>query len=181
MFELLNELALAFLERFVLPHASGATFPALGYTIFPDTMEADLSEVANLDKHLLHSFIQGATFRERRLDKVIDYRPAGVRIRQFLALRGPNESPEDLDEGCTEGLFNVLFFILTEVIELAHTRAIDAQGELRLRPDEACYFLPRYFRGAILTDSALFSRLRYSRFFWTGQWTRAWSESSDLE
>ncbi|PHH84742.1 hypothetical protein CDD83_1464 [Cordyceps sp. RAO-2017] len=155
-YELLNELAMSFVERFVLPHRMHSAPSTAGPALFPHHDDAD-----HLDSHCIDHF----NAPHARPIPGLDLPSVSARIRAFLARRA-GDVPVSLDQDSLTGIARVVAFLMTETLELADKLAFgrdDSDG------GEACCIVPSHVRMAVYHDADLLAVLRYSAVFWAGR------------
>jgi hypothetical protein len=144
-FDLINELALSFLEKTFL--RSRAVLAA-AETLFPHR-----GEHKHLDDFCYRYFTQP------HADPIPHFDAAYVciRIRSFLASR---DSSVVFSDEYIEGICGVVAYLLTEVVEQASNRTSN---------DSRYDILPCDVRLVVLSDQQLLDRLQFSKSFWEGR------------
>ncbi|KAF5671983.1 hypothetical protein FCIRC_8556 [Fusarium circinatum] len=121
LFDLVNEMALSYLEHFVLPHLGSENVAEMGKTLFPD-YEKD-SQPLSLDVASYRHFTQP----DQSLIPEFDIFLVTVRVREFLESHSQDTSRVFRGDAI-QGICRVLGYILTEIFELANNVAFGATG-----------------------------------------------------
>ncbi|KAF5231751.1 hypothetical protein FANTH_13273 [Fusarium anthophilum] len=121
LFDLVNEMALSYLEHFVLPHLGSENVAEMGKTLFPD-YEKD-SQPISLDVASYRHFTQP----DQSLIPDFDIIYVTVRVREFLESHSQDKSRISRDVAI-RGICRVLGYMLTEIFELANNVAFGATG-----------------------------------------------------
>lgn len=152
LFNLVNEMALSYLEHFILPHLGGDRMADMAKTLFPD-YERD-SRPISLDVASYRYFAQPD------LNPISDFDMSrvSVRLRQFLDSRSQDKSTVFRDNAIG-GICRVLGYIFTEILELANNVACDFQHNK---------ILPCHVRRAVLLDEDLPRLMCFSKVLWEG-------------
>lgn len=151
VYNLLNELALSYLERFVIPCTSHVTFEAVAEALFPTHVDSEQKE---LDFHLYSYFTQQPAEPIPNFD--VDF--VGARIRDFLRSRA-RDRPAALDE-LIAGTCRAVAFLVSEVLELSSQFAL---GSWRSG------ITPHDIRWCVYSDPEIRRVLMYSTVFWKGR------------
>lgn len=143
--DLINELALSFLERTFL---HGRTVPAAPETLFPGHEEP---------RHFDSSCY--CHFTQPRAEPTPNFDSASVctRIQSFLASRG---TAMVFTDEYIAGICGVTTYLLTEVVSDAGRHARDVCRS---------YILPCDVRCAVINDNQLRARLQFLKSFWEGR------------
>ncbi|KAF5691276.1 hypothetical protein FDENT_3510 [Fusarium denticulatum] len=136
LFDLVNEMALSYLEHFVLPHLRGENVAEMAKTLFPD-YEKD-SQPISLDVASYRYFAQP----DQDLISDFDLSQVSVRLREFLESHSKYKSRVFGDD-TSRGMCRVLSYILTEVFEMANNVSVDCEHNK---------ILPCHVRQAVLLD-----------------------------
>ncbi|KAM6523005.1 hypothetical protein FALCPG4_012610 [Fusarium falciforme] len=151
--DLVNELALSYLEHTIVPHMSkDDDLLTVAKCLFP-AHEVD-GRKNTLPRVLSERFIQSNQQPVEGLDGVSCER----HIYNFLTKRRENTSAGVNDNFCA-GVFRVLVYLVSEVLEIAWNYA---------RTTYCSRILPCDIRLAVYNDPELRSELGLSRLFWTG-------------
>ncbi|KAJ5082780.1 hypothetical protein N7532_011823 [Penicillium argentinense] len=143
--DLINELALSFLERTFL---RSRTVPAAAETLFPHRGESQ-----HLDNFSYRHFTQP------HADPIPNFDSASVcsRIQSFLASRDPSVV---FGGEYIAGISGVMAYLLAEVVCAASNHASDVFRD---------YILPCDVRCVVISDQQLRDRLQFSKSFWEGR------------
>ena len=163
--DLLSELAMAYLERFILPHcscgtlemAAAAFFPTYSNSVYPRNM------IYYLHRYFTNTSTDPPVMCGYESDAV------DSRIRDFLVSRCDTSNNADnsrtyssmaLDQKSISGLNRMLTYIITELMELGQNAARDS-GRDRMVPYD--------FRISTFNDRELLDILQYSKVYWEGR------------
>ncbi|KAF5622325.1 hypothetical protein F52700_10588 [Fusarium sp. NRRL 52700] len=123
LFDLVNEIALSYLEHFVLPHLGGENVAEMAKTLFPE-YERD-SQPISLDVASYRHFTQP----DQSLIPDFDMSHVSVRLREFLQSRRQDKSRVFRDDA-VRGMCRVLGYVFTELIIVGATGYVGS-GVLR--------------------------------------------------
>ncbi|KAM5350108.1 hypothetical protein ACJ41O_006613 [Fusarium nematophilum] len=160
--DLLNELVMSYLDRFLLPLRSHGTPAELGPLWFPKHNDT-VRDRMHMDGLLLKKF-------NEPLAKPIpgfDAPSVSARIERFLARRAEDQAVA-FDKDCMAGVTGVVVFISKEILDIASSHAIGREDSMRDK-DEKCVIIPHSIRVGVYYDEELLSMLRYSAVYWTGR------------
>ncbi|KAI1063459.1 hypothetical protein LB506_012745 [Fusarium annulatum] len=152
LFNLVNEMALSYLEHFILPHLGGDSMADMAKTLFPDygrnsrPISLDVASYRHLTQPDLNPISD------------FDLSHVSVRLRQFLESRSQDKSRVFKDD-TIRGICRVLGYIFTEILELANNVARDLQHNK---------ILPCHVRQAVLLDEEILRSMCFSKALWEG-------------
>ncbi|PCD30357.1 hypothetical protein AU210_010039 [Fusarium oxysporum f. sp. radicis-cucumerinum] len=152
LLDLVNEMALSYLEHFVLPHLGGENVAEMAKTLFPDYEKN--SRPISLDVASHRHFTQPD--QSPILD--FDMSHVSVRLREFLESRS-QDKPRVFRDDAVKGICRVLGYILTEVFELANDVASNCEHNK---------ILPCDVRQAVLLDEDILRLVCFSKILWGG-------------
>ncbi|KAF5589025.1 uncharacterized protein FSUBG_11276 [Fusarium subglutinans] len=150
LFDLVNEMALSYLEHFVLPHLGSENVAEMGKTLFPD-YEKD-SQPLSLDVASYRHFTQP----DQSLIPEFDIFYVTVRVREFLESHSQAKSRIFRDVA-VRGICRVLGYMLTEIFELANNVACDCGHDK---------ILPCHVRQAVLLDEDILRLVSFTKILW---------------
>ncbi|KAK5655707.1 hypothetical protein OQA88_5640 [Cercophora sp. LCS_1] len=151
LYDLLNEMALSYLQRKVVPLMGNLDLDAAGEVLFPP---ASRSGPDSGDGYYYPSFMK----RDAKQIPGFNYVSVGGRIKSFLS-RFESESVV-FNEECIAGIVRVLARFFAEALDEANIRA---------RSSERNRIVPSDVRCAVYFHQELLSCLQYSRVFWEGR------------
>ncbi|KAJ6256561.1 hypothetical protein Dda_8424 [Drechslerella dactyloides] len=149
--DLLNELALSYLDRFVVPLSS--TGQSAAEILFPERAEDD---DRCLDVHAYQHFTQP------HAEPIPNFNSAsvGVRIKDFLNSRSESNLSPLADDNSITGICRVLAYMTSEALQLGNNATRDSR---RSR------MVPYDIRVGVYNNRDLFHAFKYSRVFWKGR------------
>ncbi|KAF4414327.1 hypothetical protein F53441_14737 [Fusarium austroafricanum] len=152
LFHLLNEMALSYIEHFVLPHLEGDNIASIAENLFPDYNRA--GRPISLDVGSYLHFTQP----DKSPIPNFDMPYLSTRVREFLESRCKNKS-KTFEDNVVNGVSRVLAYIFAEVFDLADNAASDEQRNK---------ILPCDVRLVVLHDEEILHLVSFSRVFWEG-------------
>lgn len=161
IYDLLNEMAMSYLERSILPHNSDILTPALADILFPNHEDDGSGGVYNRRRHIDYYLYPCLTQpREQPLSEAVDLDAMTARVKVFLrSLTGDDALL--LSDECLLGVSAVVVHLLTEVLDLSDGMA---------RECERYGMVPANMRSAVYDCSQdLKNAFQYSKVFWKGR------------
>ncbi|KAF5556096.1 hypothetical protein FNAPI_5887 [Fusarium napiforme] len=151
LFDIVNEMALSYLEHSILPHLVDDDVKEMAKTLFPDYEKE--SRPISLD---VASYLH---FTQPDQDPIphFDMCHVCVLIRQFLESRS-QDKPMVFRDDAIKGICRALGYILTEVFELANGVATNSQHNK---------ILPCHVRQAVLRDEDILRLICFSKVLYT--------------
>jgi hypothetical protein len=150
VYDLINEMALSYVERFVLPQRSHNTLSTAAEALFPSYKDSK-----KLDSHLYSYFVQPHAKPILRFDTASVER----RIKTFLDSRS-GDTPGGFDEECIVGICRVVAYLISEALELSSNSATGNNRNV---------ILPSDIRIGVYLDRQLSDVLQYSAVMWNGR------------
>ncbi|KAK6330542.1 hypothetical protein TWF696_003428 [Orbilia brochopaga] len=148
--DLLNELALSYLDQFIVPLSSNGQ--AAAEILFPNHGDGNSQ---CLDVHAYRYFTQP------HADPIPNFDSASVelRTRKFLDSRS-EKSSVSLDDDSIAGVCRVLAYLISEALKHANNTARDSYRK---------YMVPYDVRFGVYMSRDLFQLFKYSRVLWKGR------------
>ncbi|KAH7110409.1 hypothetical protein B0J13DRAFT_577899 [Dactylonectria estremocensis] len=163
--DLLNELIMSYLERFVLPLRSHGTSSEFAPGLFPSLNSTDAdSSRKHIDSWLLKRFTEGPASPTPGLDGV----SVLARIKEFLDRRAGSQ-PVAFDRPCIVGIGRVVVALVADVLESASKNYAYGRDDSWRAAGEKCVITPRSIRLGVYNGDGILGLLRYSAVFWTGR------------
>ena len=157
LYDLVNELVLAFLERTVAPQMGNRDVAAAAGLLFP-RHETEKGKAWHLDAWCHRHFIEPDALPIPGFDAAY----VSGRVGAFLAKLGEAAPvPVVLEEGCVKGITRAVAYLVGEVLEAASRSCYEAGEHVRIMPGEV--------RMGVYSDSQLYERLGFSRVLWEGR------------
>lgn len=165
--DLINEVVMTYLDRYVVAHCFGRTMDQAATAMFPSYSDAVYPRT--LVFHLQRHFMNAST--DPPVGCGYDFERVNSRIRAFLNSRldlgnievvkhDAHSSPLVLNELCTAGLNRIVTFLVTEMMEEAQNSAKDSYRDR---------MVPADFRITIFNDRELLELFQYSKVYWEGK------------
>ncbi|KAF7592243.1 hypothetical protein BBP40_000444 [Aspergillus hancockii] len=149
---LINQLVLSYLERFVLPRVPLSTPSMTANALFPGGTNPTPGKLLDLYCHCC--FSQPHTGTIPNLDSL----SVTGGIKRFLECRARSQ-PVAVEEDSITGIYRVITFLISEVLELASGVAVESHRY---------GIVPADIRISIYNDPELFNVFQYSTVFWKG-------------
>lgn len=168
-YDLLNELALSYLEQFILKaFPLDGSMATIGGVLFPRWGQVLPLQQYNLDTELYYRFINA-----HKMDVPgFDATAVGTRIWNFLSHRasGTRASPGALGPKLAiQGITRVVAYLLADILRRSSDWAIGSERSDPCKYVEGGYIVPSMIRLVVYRDVHLRPLFRYSAVFWSGR------------
>ncbi len=161
IYDLMNELMLSFLKRFVVPLRSHSSSSTLGSALFPNSSQVSSFRRHHPDHYLLQSFMDTPT-----LSPALNIEDISARVEAFIRRQADGDTVAFSGE-CLTRIARFVAFVVMDLIRQADQMSF-GRGSSEERRGEACIIAPRHVRMVIYT-SGFSDILRYSRVLWQGR------------
>jgi len=153
LYDLINEMALSYLEHKVVPRMANLDLSAAAEALFPTNSR---SGPESGDGFYHPSFVKP----DAKLIPGFDYVEVTGRIKKLLSRFEVQNGSVRFDDDCVAGICRVIARVFAEVLEMANRISRDSGRDK---------ILPCDVRNAVYHDPAFLRFLQFSRVFWEGR------------